>query len=339
MRWCVLEIRNSSESSIAIVKLRVRLTLEIWIMYSRLIAVARCITALAMVGMTCGCAQKEMQPRVFALLESYSEGIAFDPEGAAYASVLNGKAVYVMRRAGVPATWHEAIEPNGHKVLPDGTHLIAARGGVRHVDRSGALIGVLASQLATPNDLALDGDGGVYITVPAESVQEREANRSGVYYMDAHRNIRKVADDVCFPNGVVVRADGRTLLVNDSCNRRVYAFQIDAPGVLTGRRLFAEVANEKSVPDGMTLDQAGRLYMADYGSGVIVVFGQDGNVIHEYPTGLQHASNVAFGVQDSTELFVTGSTGEGAGSGRVMVLPLDVAGRNGSALPASIGGR
>lgn len=291
------------------------------VVYTSLTVLSQIAAAIAFGTLTIGCSQSQVQPRVAANLPSYSEGIVFDAEGNAFASVMS-ESVYVIQRFGSPAPWYQTVKPNGHKILPDGTHLVAATGGVHHVDPDGNLIEVLAPQLETPNDLALDGDGGVYITVPAASEQDRKANRSGVYYLDPTRTLHKIADDLCYPNGVVVRPDGKALLVSDSCNRRIYEFQITSPGVLTNRRLFAEISDPRSVPDGMTLDKAGRLYMADYGTGVIRVFGQSGEVIREYSTGLKHASNVAFGGKIFTDLYVTGSSNDEIDSGRLVVLPL-----------------
>ncbi len=308
-------------------------------MCSKRITLTRCGVAIGLSVLACGCSPSRVQPRVAADLAGYSEGIVFDAEGAAFVSALHRESVYVIRGSSPPAHWHHAIEPNGHRVLPDGTHLVAVRGGVRHVDPDGRLIEVLAPQLVTPNDLSLDGDGGVYVTVPAESEQDRGAGRSGVYYLDSGRIVHKVAEEFCYPNGIAVRPDGKTLVVNDSCDRRIYEFQIASPGVLTSRRVFAEVSDARSIPDGMTLDQAGQLYMADYGRGVIVVFTQSGEVLREYPTGLEHPSNAAFGGDTLMNLYVTGSPGIEDGPGRLVVLPLGIPGRSALALPTAMGGR
>lgn len=282
---------------------------------------------------------KLIEPRIVAEFPGYSEGIVFDPSGTAFASVVGKETVFVMRGDGPPQAWYRTTEPNGHKILPDGTHVVAARSGVHHLDASGKLIEVLAPELATPNDLTLDGDGGMYVTSPAESADDRSAMRSGLYYLDSARVLRQVAGDFCYPNGVAVRADGKSLVVNDSCNRKVYEFKISSPGVLTDRRLLGELPNPKSVPDGMTFDRAGRLYMADYGAGTVVVFDDSGKIIREYPTGLQHASNVAFGGEDHTDLYVTGSQAAQSGGGRLVVLPVGTPGRKLLSLPASVRGR
>lgn len=296
----------------------------------------RCAIGICVAALASGCSQSHVQPRAVASMPSYTEGIVFDTHGAAFVSVQNNETVVVIRGSAPPAVWYRTITPNGHKVLQDGTHLLAARGGVHHVDPEGKLIEVLAPELATPNDLALDGDGGVYVTVPAESDKDRKEWRSGVYYLDSSGAVHQVAGDFCYPNGIVVRSDGRMLVVNDSCNRRIHEFEITSPGVLSGRRLFAELPHSRSVPDGMTLDQQGRLYMADYGRGMVVVFDPSGAIVREIATGLEHASNVAFGGNDITDLYVTGSLAGEDKLGQLVVLPLRNPGRSPLTLPASL---
>ncbi len=292
--------------------------------------------ALGLLLLSVGCASKRAEPRVVANLSGYCEGIVFDTQDAAFVSVLHRQAVYTLRGTETPSIWYRTTEPNGHKILPDGSHLLAARGGVHHIDSGGALIEVLAPQLATPNDLALDGDGGFYVTVPAQAEQQRTALQSGVYYLDSSRTVTKVAGDFCYPNGVVVRPDGRSLLVNDSCSQQVIEFQITAPGILSGRRVWSKLPDARSVPDGMTLDQAGRVYMADYGSGDVVVFDQTGKILRRHQTGLEHPSNVAFGGPALNDLYVTGSRSAEDGLGQLLVLQLGVAGRSSLTLPAPI---
>ena len=143
-------------------------------MFIKFNATTRYIAAIGFVALAFGCSSSQIQPRVVADLPGYCEGIVFDAGGSAYVSTLHRESVYVIRDPGAPEQWHRVIEPNGHKVLQDGTHLIAAKGGVHHVTPDGTLIEVLAPELATPNDLALDGDGGVYVTAPAQSDQDRE---------------------------------------------------------------------------------------------------------------------------------------------------------------------
>ncbi len=197
------------------------------------------------------------------------------------------------------------------------------------------LLEILGQSIATPNDLALDGDGGAYISAPAELEKDQQARRSRIYYLDSKGSVRQVADGFRYPNGLVVRPDGQALLVNDTDTRQVYELRINSPGTVTGRRVFAELADTKAGPDGMTFDQDGRLYVADYGTGFVAVFDSGGRLLRRYSTGLRHPSNVAFGGGDLGELYVTGAPLDENGAGQLVVLSLGVRGRSSLTTPAS----
>lgn len=274
-------------------------------------------------------------PRVVAELKGYSEGVVQDQQGAIYVSLLHRGAVYRLDPSGQPAVWVRLTEPNGHKVLADGAHLVAARGGVHRLSPSGERLGVISDGMVTPNDLALDGNGGVYVSVPAALRHDQRMGLSSIYYLDATGGAARVADGFCYPNGIVVRPDGRALLVNDSCARQVFLFDIQSPGVIRGRRVFAEVPDSGSITDGMTFDGAGRLYMADYGTGDVFVFDPGGRVLRRYPTGMRRPSNVAF-VGPGGDLYVTGAPIAENGDGRLVVLPLGVRGRSSMAVPDAV---
>ena len=155
-------------------------------------------------------------PIKFANVAGYSEGIVFDSAGAAYVSLLHLGQVVRWRKDGVPEPWAAIEEPNGHRILPDGRHLIAAKGGVYRFSAAGRLLDTLAShngpdRLRNPNDLAVDGAGGVYFTDPGPD-DDPVARGGKVYYARDGMPLRLVATGFCYPNGLLVRADGRVLL-------------------------------------------------------------------------------------------------------------------------------
>jgi sugar lactone lactonase YvrE len=69
--------------------------------------------------------------------------------------------------------------------------------------------------------------------------------------------LRQVADDIQFPNGMVITPDGRTLIIAESFAGRLTAFNIDPDGGLSGRRVFAAGV----APDGITMDAEGAVWV------------------------------------------------------------------------------
>jgi gluconolactonase len=124
-----------------------------------------------------------------------------------------------------------------------------------------------------------------------------------------------VAEGLAFPNGIVLRPGGRTLLVAESGRNRILSYEVVAPGRVSNAHVFADlprkegeqIANE---PDGICLDRAGNLYVAHYGMRQVQVLSPAGKLLRRYAAGNLTTSNVAFGGPRMDQLYVTGALGE-----------------------------
>jgi sugar lactone lactonase YvrE len=74
--------------------------------------------------------------------------------------------------------------------------------------------------------------------------------------------------ELMFPNGSVITADGKTLVVGESLARRYRAFPINPDGSLGESRVWAEL--DKRSPDGCTLDADGAIWFANAGGQEVV---------------------------------------------------------------------
>jgi sugar lactone lactonase YvrE len=86
-----------------------------------------------------------------------------------------------------------------------------------------------------------------------------------------------------FPNGSVITPDGRTLIVAESMGRRLTAFTITADGGLTDRRVWAETGHR--VPDGISLDAEGRVWVANAAAPECFLVAEGGEVLDVVDTG------------------------------------------------------
>ncbi len=247
----------------------------------------------------------------------YTEGVVFDKAGQAYISDTNHGNIYRVAPDGTATVWATTGAPNGHKVLPDGTHLVCdgSQHAVLHLDANGTVLGKASSEsdgkpLRAPNDLTLDPKGGFYFTDPGGSSAARPVGT--VHYVDPQGKTHTVAEGIAFPNGIVLRAGGKTLLVGESQHNRILSFEVMAPGRLGAKKIFATLPEKQgeqigNEPDGMCLDEAGNLFVAHYGMRAVQVVSPDGKVVRSYPGGNLTTSNVAFGGPRMDQLFVTGA--------------------------------
>ncbi|HEY9045609.1 MAG TPA: SMP-30/gluconolactonase/LRE family protein, partial [Ohtaekwangia sp.] len=93
------------------------------------------------------------------------------------------------------------------------------------------------------------------------------------------------------------------LYVNESVQRKIWAFDVDAKGNISNKRLFAEFPDFGF--DGMKCDKEGNLYVTRYGKGVIAVLSPDGKLIREVQLKGKNCSNLVFGGLNGKLVFVT----------------------------------
>jgi gluconolactonase len=164
--------------------------------------------------------------------------------------------------------------------------------------------------LQDPNDSSADGKGGVYISDPG--VFSATARVTGaVLYLSADGALRRVAQNLRYPNGVFV--DGDALYVSEHMNRRILRYAIAADGSLGPKQVFADlnvlthpVGNyAEAGPDGLERGPDGDLYVCLYGEGRIVRLAPDGRLVKSIPVATPYLTNIAFGPDGSA--WVTGA--------------------------------
>lgn len=138
----------------------------------------------------------------------------------------------------------------------------------------------------TPNASINDGKGGIYWTSSGLFSPTSPAE-GAVLYLDAAGGLHRVAEGIHYSNGVALSPDGKLLYVSEHLSRRVLAYDVAAGGTLSGTRVFVKLDNIEPVdtsrgweagPDGLAVDHAGNLYIAEYGGGHLLIVDDRGRL-------------------------------------------------------------
>jgi gluconolactonase len=233
--------------------------------------------------------------------------------------------------------------------------LVVCEAGNRRVTRteSDGKITVLTEQYEgkkfnSPNDLTLDSKGRIYFTDPRygkrDTMEIRDARGElveGVYRIDAPGQVtRIITHETSRPNGILVSLDDKHLYVADNNNnvvggaRQLWRFDLKSDGTIepASRKLIFDWGNARG-PDGLKMDQQGRLYVAaglntanppheftDKYKGGIYILSPQGELVSFVPIPTDEVTNCAFGGEDLKTLFITAG-------GTLWSLPVNTPGR------------
>lgn len=149
-----------------------------------------------------------------------------------------------------------------------------------------------------PNDLAITADGTLYCSDP-----NWKESTGQLWRVDTKGKVKKVADGMGTTNGIEVSPDGKTLYVNESVQRNIWAFSIQPNGDLKDKRLLIQFPDFGF--DGMRCDTEGNLYVTRHGKGTVAVVSPKGEVVREIDVLGKMPSNLCFGGPDGKTVVVT----------------------------------
>ena len=138
-----------------------------------------------------------------------------------------------------------------------------------------------------------------------------------VYSLSANRKLVKAFSDVTISNGMGWDRANRQFYYIDSPQHSVWAFDFDsAKGTLANRRVAIDLKmKEGELPDGMTVDSEGMLWVAIWGGYRVCRFDpRDGSCLTEVFLPVKNVTSCAFGGEHLDDLYVTSSNIEAEGT-------------------------
>jgi sugar lactone lactonase YvrE len=164
--------------------------------------------------------------------------------------------------------------------LPDGRLLIllAREGLLLRQESDGTLVthAELQDLSERPwNDIVVDECGNAYVNNLGFDFPFGEFAPGSLAVVAPDGDARPLADGLAFPNGMVLSADGSTLIVAESYGNRLTALALSADGEVAGRSVWADLGD--GVADGICIDAEGAIWYGDP-QGKCVRIGEGGEV-------------------------------------------------------------
>jgi len=237
---------------------------------------------------------------------SGAEGPAVDKDGNLYAvNYAKEGTVGKITPSGDSSIFVELLNGsvgNGIRFNSRGEMMIAdyTNHNILKVDMTSKQISIYAhdSTMNQPNDIAIDSKDRLYASDP-----NWKAGTGRIWRIGTDGKMYLLEDNMGTTNGIEVSPDEKTLYVNESVQRKVWAYDLSGSGAITKKRLLIEFPDFGM--DGMRCDVDGNLYIARHGKGTIAKVSPAGKLLLEIKLNGTKPSNIAFGGKDGRTAYVT----------------------------------
>jgi gluconolactonase len=256
--------------------------------------------------------------------DSFLEGPVFDAEGNLYVTDIPYGRVF---RIDAKGEWELVVqydgEPNGMKFRSASELVITDyKNGLMVLDVKRGEVKPLLPRRNTErfkgvNDLVFDSRGALYFTDQGQTGMHDPTGR--VYRLSPGGHLDTLLSNVPSPNGIVLSPDEKVLFVAVTRGNCVWRGPLMEDGTVVKVGQFF-TSWGPSGPDGLAMDEEGRLIVANPGLGLAWVLDPRAHPV-EMLTGIPGSAvtNIAYGGPDRKTLYMTDST---HGTIRTAVMPV-----------------
>ncbi len=127
-----------------------------------------------------------------------------------------------------------------------------------------------------------------------------------LYRLDIDHSVEPILSGLTISNGLAWSLDDQTMYFVDSATNGIDAFDYEAErGSIRNRRRIVQIPAADGMPDGLTIDTDGCLWVALWGGGAVRRFGPDGTLLAVAELPVAQVTSCAFGGERLDELYVT----------------------------------
>ena len=153
------------------------------------------------------------------------------------------------------------------------------------------------------NDCKCDPSGRLWAGTMS---RQRVPGTASLYRLEAGGELERVASQTTISNGLAWSPAGDRMYFIDSTTQRIDVFDFDAhTGAIADRRSFAEIAPADGLPDGMTVDADGGIWVCLFGGAAVRRYSPAGVLDAVVRLPVTNPTSPVFGGPGLRTLFVT----------------------------------
>jgi sugar lactone lactonase YvrE len=208
------------------------------------------------------------------------------------------------------ASWRRQVDGEVSAAIPraSGDGLLLAAGHRLLLDDGEGGVRVLAQveedRAANRfNDCKCDPRGRLWAGTMSK---ERSPGAAALYRLAPGRELERVIAGTTISNGIAWSPSAELMYFIDSTTQRIDVLDFDAEsGAVSDRRPFAEIEPGDGLPDGMTVDAEGGVWVCLFGGGAVRRYGEDGTLEAHIGLPVTNPTSAVFGGPERRTLYVT----------------------------------
>ncbi|MDR2988371.1 MAG: SMP-30/gluconolactonase/LRE family protein [Nocardiopsaceae bacterium] len=262
------------------------------------------------------------------------EGPCWDAESQSlYWVDIPTSRVHRLSASNVHSSWDVGYPPGAVVPRASGGLVVAAGNAFFSMDPLTGTMVELAAAAGMPdtrmNDGKCDRAGRFYAGTMAA---DESPGKGSFYRLDTDLSVTEIYTGIGISNGLGWSPDDKRMYYIDSLAHCVDVVDYDlTTGQMGERRTFVALGSDDVMPDGMTVDAEGGVWVAVWGGGVIQRYDADGRLTTVVRVPATNVTSCAFGGPDLDTLYITTAAGPGASAGALFTCRSGVRGMPGSA--------
>jgi sugar lactone lactonase YvrE len=231
-------------------------------------------------------------------------------ERALYWLDIKGRKIFRLDEQGELTHWPTPMRVGSLAPRRSGGFIGGTDDGIAIIDPGSARFDIVARpEEQLPNNRFNDGKVDRRGRFWAGTMDDAEKESTGTLYcFDADLRCQAVDTGYKVTNGPAFSPSGDIMYHNDSGRQVTYAFDMDASGKASNRRVFLQFKEGDGYPDGMTVDSEGCLWICFWEGSCVRRFSPGGDWLETIEMPVSRPTSLAFGGRDLDRLYVSSAS-------------------------------
>jgi sugar lactone lactonase YvrE len=153
------------------------------------------------------------------------------------------------------------------------------------------------------NDGKVDPLGRIWIGTLSTKI---DFQKGALYSVDSSGQVTERLRNITISNGLTWSLNNDKMYFIDSWERAIYEFYLKKNGDISNKKVLVKFAPSLGIPDGMTIDANGYLWVAMWGGFSVICFDPNKRkLIERIYVEAPNVTSLAFGGKDLESLFIT----------------------------------